>query len=210
RFFSYAPHLGRRLGAEDNKSTTGQKRSLKRREIMFKGDPWASRAPLTSTQQGPAGWNEDRHKADLEWAERVTARFPYYLEEKRLELAARDANAYPPSCPGCPANTLSPLTQPPAQMQLAPAIPSASYQLSPAPAPLPVSQPPLQPKGQPTHILTLGDGRRLVLTADDVPAPPAVSSANDLAALNRMWDDVSEYWQNDSKLRIQGVPTAIV
>lgn len=60
-----------------------------------------------------------------------------------------------------------------------------------------------------TRSLTLGDGRQLIFAADDVPAPPAVSFAHDIATLNSMWDDTSEHWANDSKLRIKGIAVAI-
>ncbi|KAF8868456.1 hypothetical protein CPB84DRAFT_1740413 [Gymnopilus junonius] len=87
-------------------------------------------------------------------------------------------------------------------------------QPAPAAAPSPILPSSLQPQGQSsmpvTRSLTLGDGQQLVFTADDVPVPPAVSFARDIATLNMMWDDTSEHWKNDSKMRIKGIPIAIV
>jgi hypothetical protein len=50
----------------------------------------------------------------------------------------------------------------------------------------------------------------LVFTEDDVPAPPALSFADDLPALNRMWDDTSTFWDHHSSLVIKGYPIALV
>lgn len=49
----------------------------------------------------------------------------------------------------------------------------------------------------------------LTFTEDDVPAPPAISFADDLPALNRMWDDTSVFWDNHSCLVIKGFPIAL-
>lgn len=105
-------HLGRRPGTEQTKPAV-LKRSAKRREIMFGDDPAAARTPLAALQQANVGWNDKRHEADLQWvcippcsgysmllipltqADRITTRYPYYPEEKRLELAANDAKSIP-------------------------------------------------------------------------------------------------------------------
>lgn len=56
----------------------------------------------------------------------------------------------------------------------------------------------------------LGNGFKLMFTEDDVRSPPAVSFADDIPALNRMWDDTTEHWGGDSCLYIKGVPIALV
>ena len=61
-----------------------------------------------------------------------------------------------------------------------------------------------------TRSITLRDDRVLTFTEDDVPAPPAVSFADDLPMLNRMWDDTSVFWDNHSYLVIKGFPIALI
>ncbi|KDR69546.1 hypothetical protein GALMADRAFT_271949 [Galerina marginata CBS 339.88] len=58
--------------------------------------------------------------------------------------------------------------------------------------------------------ITLSDGTSVEFTAADVRPPPAVSFANDLPRLNRMWDDTSKYWDGHSHLIIKGFPIPIV
>jgi len=85
---------------------------------------------------------------------------------------------------------------------------------SPVTAPSPAAA--LSPAAAPSHShaqtrsLTLGDGQVLVFTEEDVPSPPAVSFADDLPALNRMWDDTSIFWDSRSCLVIKHYPIALV
>jgi hypothetical protein len=59
--------------------------------------------------------------------------------------------------------------------------------------------------------LRLGDGTILTLTKAEVPDPPAVSFATDIARLNRIWDDTSMYWTPaQCALQIHGHPIALV
>jgi hypothetical protein len=50
----------------------------------------------------------------------------------------------------------------------------------------------------------------LEFTEEDIPIPPAVSFAENLALLNQMWDDAPPHWQRNSVLIIRGVPVPIV
>lgn len=61
-----------------------------------------------------------------------------------------------------------------------------------------------------TRTIVLGDGRHVDFTANDVGVAPAISFAEDLPQLNRMWDDTSKYWDGHSVLRIKGIPIPIV
>ena len=59
--------------------------------------------------------------------------------------------------------------------------------------------------------LCLGDGTILTLTRTEVPDPPAVSFATDIARLNRIWDDTSMYWTPaECVLKIHNHPIALV
>jgi len=53
------------------------------------------------------------------------------------------------------------------------------------------------------------NGITLDFTDADVPAPPAVSFADNLALLNQMWDDTAPHWQGHSELTICGVPVPV-
>jgi hypothetical protein len=81
--------------------------------------------------------------------------------------------------------------------------PDAPLDLNPVPSPSPIGNPK-------TRTILLGDGTRIEFTANDVGPPPAVSFANDLPQLNRMWDDTSAFWDGNSVLVIKGVPIPIV
>lgn len=63
---------------------------------------------------------------------------------------------------------------------------------------------------KPTRTIVLGHGQCVEFTAHDVGPPPAVSFANDLPQLNRMWDDTSKHWDGHSVLTIKGTPIPIV
>jgi hypothetical protein len=61
-----------------------------------------------------------------------------------------------------------------------------------------------------SRTLALGDGTSLVFTEDDVPDPPTTTFTDDIPRLNRMWDDTSVYWDQDSVLKILGHPIPVV
>ncbi|KAF8907238.1 hypothetical protein CPB84DRAFT_1843947 [Gymnopilus junonius] len=238
-------HLGPRSNKDENKAAV-QKRSTKRCEVMFKDNPAIARKPLTALAAGQQlGWNEAQHKADMDWAIRISTKYLYYPEETRLQLAAHDAEHL--STPAAQ-NSLMKQSIESTNLQLArliehitaspsqPVITSTAHHVplsmlsdvsmtskpsattsdlpGTAPAPSPAMLPPIfaQDEGlaQPTRTLTLGNGRKLVFTADDIPSPPAVSFAHDIPTLNKMWDDTSEHWDNNSQLWIKGIPIPII
>jgi len=53
------------------------------------------------------------------------------------------------------------------------------------------------------------NGITLNFTDANVPAPPAVSFADNLALLNQMWDNTAPHWQGHSELIICGVPVPV-
>jgi hypothetical protein len=57
--------------------------------------------------------------------------------------------------------------------------------------------------------LDLADGQLRYLPTE-IPDPPALSFAHDLARLDRLWDDRSPQWDNTSPLYIQGKSIALV
>ena len=59
-------------------------------------------------------------------------------------------------------------------------------------------------------MLTFSNGLVLEFVEADIPIPPAVSFAENLALLNQMWDDTPPHWQGNSVLIIRGVPIPIV
>jgi hypothetical protein len=61
-----------------------------------------------------------------------------------------------------------------------------------------------------TRSIMFTNGTRLQFCADDVRPPPAISFADDLRLLNKMWDDNPTYWGGNSVLNIKGVPIPIV
>ncbi len=59
--------------------------------------------------------------------------------------------------------------------------------------------------------ITLANGSTIRFTADQVPAPPAVTFvASDIQALNGMWDDTSPHWTGGSALIVNGTPIPII
>lgn len=76
-----------------------------------------------------------------------------------------------------------------------------------------VTTPPSKPPGNAftqTRTLQLGNGTALTFTEADIPNPPAISFASDLPRLNRMWDDTSIHWDQQSVLTIHGCPIALI
>jgi hypothetical protein len=62
----------------------------------------------------------------------------------------------------------------------------------------------------PTRTIILGDGTELTFTEADVGSPPLTGFADDVAGLNRMWDDTTPNWGGTSVLEIKGHPIPIV
>ena len=80
-----------------------------------------------------------------------------------------------------------------------------------------------EPTAEPAHVtastnsgavqraINLANGSTLRFTADQVPAPPAVTFvASDIQALNGMWDDTSPHWSGESALIVNGTPVPII
>lgn len=53
-----------------------------------------------------------------------------------------------------------------------------------------------------TRTLKLANDLSITFSEDEVPDPPAVGFANNIPALNRMWDDTSPAWDGHSDLVI--------
>lgn len=85
--------------------------------------------------------------------------------------------------------------------------PSSPSPLQPS-KPLPSTTTPQQK--QKTRTITLAGGLRVEFTANDIGLAPLISFADDLPKLNRMWDDISPYWDGRSALLIKGLPIPIV
>ncbi|EDR02426.1 uncharacterized protein LACBIDRAFT_332289 [Laccaria bicolor S238N-H82] len=66
------------------------------------------------------------------------------------------------------------------------------------------------PSSAPTCTIILGDGTELTFTEADVGSPPLTSFADDVAGLNRMWDDTTPNWGGTLVLEIKGHPIPIV
>jgi len=79
---------------------------------------------------------------------------------------------------------------------------------TPAPPPTPVPSP--LTRLLPCRTLNFSNGVVLEFTEEDIPIPPAVSFAENLALLNQMWDDTPPHWQGNSVLIIRSVPVPIV
>ena len=62
----------------------------------------------------------------------------------------------------------------------------------------------------PTRMIILGDGTELTFTEADVGSPPLTGFADDVAGLNRMWDDTTPNWGGTSALEIKGHPIPII
>lgn len=81
--------------------------------------------------------------------------------------------------------------------------------VAPTSVPLP-STATLSLENSATRKLKLGDGTCIEFTADEAGPPPAISFADNLPGLNRMWDDRSGNWDGQSALVIKGIPIPIV
>jgi hypothetical protein len=57
--------------------------------------------------------------------------------------------------------------------------------------------------------LKLGNDQILHFTLDCVPDPPAISFANDIPALDSMWDFKPGCWQGRSVLSVKGHPIPV-
>ena len=68
---------------------------------------------------------------------------------------------------------------------------------------------PLPAEHHPTRTITLAGQFKLSFMETDVPHAPSISFADDLDALNSMWDDTSSYWQGHSALVVNNFPIAI-
>ena len=79
---------------------------------------------------------------------------------------------------------------------------------SSVPPPPFVSSPSLA-EHRPTRTITLAGQFKLSFMETDVPHAPSISFADDLDALNSMWDDTSSYWQGHSALVVNNFPIAI-
>ena len=62
----------------------------------------------------------------------------------------------------------------------------------------------------PTHTIILGDGTELTFTEADVGSPPLTDFVDNVAGLNRMWDDTTPNWGGTSVLEIKGHPIPII
>ncbi|KDR69977.1 hypothetical protein GALMADRAFT_271748 [Galerina marginata CBS 339.88] len=111
-----------------------------------------------------------------------------------------------------PSNLSSITSCPPALHPLAsaPPYPCSLVSLS-TPAPVHSKVAPSSSNGKvATRTITLGNGTCLEFAASDVGPAPAISFANDLPQLNRMWDDTSKHWGGHSALIIKGCHIPIV
>jgi hypothetical protein len=218
-------HLGPRNGK--NTTAKSQKKSAQRREMMFENpaDPFPKRRLPTILSTAVPEMRHMKHTATLQWASNIVKMYPYRpkevrvreaLEERQMQHAAANTHQADPSlkqgletanthltkilsyvAAGSPpfethANTTT--TGDDEDRTLMPAAAASPSHLHTSPQ---------------TRSITLHD-RVLTFTEDDVPPPPAVSFADDLSALNRMWDDSSAFWDNRSCLVIKGVPIALV
>ncbi|KAF8812084.1 hypothetical protein BYT27DRAFT_7133573 [Phlegmacium glaucopus] len=170
-------------------------------------------------------------KADLDWANNISKRFPH------MDKPARDA--YRAQAAGQHVNTsvlndsinsgfdeIKAIINGPYQYVLPMLLASTStpprYSSAASTTfvePQPESESPpediqegsqLMTISEACRTLTLGNSTTLTFTPDDVPFPPAPTFADDLPRLNRMWDDTSTNWDGQSALHIKDVPIAIV
>ena len=89
-----------------------------------------------------------------------------------------------------------------------PAWTTTSFCSVPLPPPSPFLPPP-HVEHRPTRSITLAGRFKLSFLETDVPHVPSISFADDLDALNSMWDDTSSYWKGHSALVINNFPIAI-
>ena len=73
----------------------------------------------------------------------------------------------------------------------------------------PFVSPPSLAEHHPTRTITLAGQFKLSFTETVVPHAPSISFADNLGALNSMWDDTSSYWQGHSALVVNNFPIAI-
>ena len=119
----------------------------------------------------------------------------------RLNLPATFQGSQAVSAPGYDATRLSHMSR-----LNEPAWTTTS--LSSVPPPPFVSSPSLT-EHRPTRTITLAGQFKLSFMETDVPHAPSISFADDLDALNSMWDDTSSYWQGHSALVVNSFPIAI-
>ena len=62
----------------------------------------------------------------------------------------------------------------------------------------------------PTCTIILGEGTELMFMEADIGSPPLTGFADDIADLNRMWDDTTPNWGGTSVLEIKGHPVPII
>jgi len=62
----------------------------------------------------------------------------------------------------------------------------------------------------PTRTIILGDGTELTFMEADVGSPPLTGFADDVAGLNKMWDDTTPNWGGMLVLEIKGHPIPII
>ena len=106
-------------------------------------------------------------------------------------------------CPSAPI----PIAPAPHGSQLnEPACTTTSFNSVPPPL---LASPPSLADDCPTRTITLAGQFKLSFAENDVPHAPSISFADDLDALNSMWDDTSSYWQGHSALVVNNFPIAI-
>jgi len=104
--------------------------------------------------------------------------------------------------------TASSTSTPYASQSNEPAWITTSFHSIPSPVPPPdLPQPSI--RQHPTRMITLAGRFELAFAENDVPHVPSISFANDLEALNSMWDDTSAYWKGHSVLVVRNFPIAI-
>ncbi|EDR13955.1 uncharacterized protein LACBIDRAFT_321655 [Laccaria bicolor S238N-H82] len=105
--------------------------------------------------------------------------------------------ATPPSAPPLPSEHITAPNKQPVQPH--PATSAAQISTSAA-----------TPSSALTCTIILGDGTELTFTEADVGSPPLTGFADNVAGLNRMWDDTTPNWGGTSVLEIKGHPIPIV
>jgi hypothetical protein len=59
--------------------------------------------------------------------------------------------------------------------------------------------------------IQLGNRKTIYIIEDDVPNPPALTFAHDIARLNSIWDDTSVFWDGSKAVfAVKGEPVALV
>ena len=106
--------------------------------------------------------------------------------------------------------TATPPYAPPLPSEQVPAPNEQLVQRHPATSVPQISTFPATSSSAPTRTIILGDGTELTFTEADVGSPPLTGFADDVAGLNRMWDDTTPNWGGTSVLEIKGHPIPIV